>query len=292
MSQQSDNESTTTSNASSVSVRSQSKSRSRNQGIFWILTIPYLEWKPPSELPVGLSWLRGQHERGDNGYEHWQVLVAFGKKVALKRVKEVFGSKCHAELSRSPAANEYVWKEESRVGVQFEFGAKPIRRNSRIDWESVWVSAKRGELDAIPGNVRVVSYRTLRAIAADHDKPAAYLRECYVFWGATGTGKSRRAWEEAGLDAYAKDPRTKFWCGYQGERNVILDEFRGGIDIAHLLRWLDRYPVRVEIKGSSKPLVGGRIWITSNLDPRLWYPEADEETVKALMRRLTITHFN
>jgi len=29
--------------------------------------------------------------------------------------------------------------------------------------------------------------------------------------GTTGMGKSRRAWEEAGLNAYPKDPRSKFW---------------------------------------------------------------------------------
>jgi len=62
------------------------------------------------------------------------------------------------------------------------------------------------------------------------------VRTCWVYWGRTGTGKSRRAWDEAGVDAYPKDPRTKFWCGYFGQANVIIDEFRGGIDVAHLLR--------------------------------------------------------
>jgi len=76
-----------------------------------------------------------------------------------------------------------------------------------------------------------------------------------------------------------------------GERNIVIDEFRGGIDISHLLRWLDRYPVRVEIKGSSRPLVGEKIWITSNLEPAWWYPDCDQQTKDALMRRLTITEF-
>ena len=121
--------------------------------------------------------------------------------------------------------------------------------------------------------------------------PKAIVRTCDVFWGTTGTGKSRRAWEEAGDIVYAKDPRTKWWCGYRGEKNVIIDEFRGTIDIAHLLRWLDRYPVCVEIKGASRPLNCERFWITSNVDPRKWYPEIDEETLAALLRRLNITHF-
>ena len=109
---------------------------------------------------------------------------------------------------------------------------------------------------------------------------------CY--WGATGTGKSRRAWDEAGLDAYPKDPRTKFWDGYRGQEHVVMDEFRGAIDIGHILRWLDRYPVIVEVKGSSVVLKASKIWITSNLHPRSWFMELDEITYLALERRLEI----
>jgi len=94
------------------------------------------------------------------------------------------------------------------------------------------------------------------------------------------------------MDAYSKDPRSKFWCGYIGQRNIVIDEFRGGIDLSHMLRWLDRYPVRVEIKGSSRPLLAEKIWITSNLSPDEWYPESDSESVRALRRRLTVIHFN
>jgi hypothetical protein len=112
-----------------------------------------------------------------------------------------------------------------------------------------------------------------------------------VYWGHTGTGKSRRAWDEAGIGAYPKDPRSKFWDGYRNHEHVVIDEFRGGIDISHILRWFDRYPVVVEVKGSSVVLSATHIWITSNIDPRQWYPELDEETLAALLRRLDITNF-
>lgn len=255
-----------------------------------MLTVPGHGFVP--YLPPSCSWIKGQLETGDGGYVHWQILVAFRSKSSLAAVRLTFGP-VHAELSRSEAAGAYVWKDETSVaGTRFELGAKPIRRNAKIDWESVWTSAVAGDLSTVPANIRVVSYRTLRAIAADHDRPVAVLRSCNVFWGKTGTGKSRRAWEEAGPQAYSKDPRSKFWCGYQNETNVVIDEFRGGIDISHMLRWLDRYPVRVEIKGSSRPLVAEVFWITSNLNPTDWYPDADPETVAALRRRLNITHFH
>lgn len=263
----------------------------RRQGIFWLLTIPQHDFLP--YLPPCCSWILGQLESGGNtGYVHWQIVVAFSSKVSLAGVKKCFGASCHAELSRSESANAYVQKADTAIdGTRFELGSKPIRRNSKIDWESIWSAACSGDLSVIPPSVRVQSYRTLRTIGSDHSKAVGTERIVHVFWGRTGTGKSRRAWDEAGLEAYPKDPRTKFWDGYQGETNVIIDEFRGGIDIAHLLRWFDRYPVRVEIKGSSRPLAATNVWITSNLDPRRWYPEIDQETLDALLRRLNITHF-
>ena len=41
--------------------------------------------------------------------------------------------------------------------------------------------------------------------------------EVWVFWGATGTGKSRRAFE-TWPDAYRKMTNDKWWDGYHGER--------------------------------------------------------------------------
>ncbi|QXP07768.1 MAG: replication associated protein [Arizlama virus AZLM_25953] len=262
----------------------------RRQGVFWLLTIPQHCFTP--YLPPGCAYVKGQLERGSGGFVHWQLLVGMGKKCSLGQVKEIFGPECHGELSRSAAANEYVWKEETRVeGTQFEFGALSFRRNEKRDWENIWDRATVGDLASIPPDVRVVSYRTLRAIASDHSVAFGMERTVRVYWGRTGTGKSRRAWDEAGEEAYCKDPRSKFWDGYQSQENVVIDEFRGGIDVSHLLRWFDRYPVRVEIKGSSRPFLAKNFWITSNIEPSRWYPDLDPETISALMRRLNIVEF-
>jgi hypothetical protein len=261
-----------------------------NQARYWILTIPYHEWGP-IHLPDGCTYIRGQLERGEStGYLHWQLLVHFASKRRLAGVKQVFGT-AHCEPAKSMAAKEYVWKDETSVtGTRFELGKLPVRRGNDHDWERVRELAKSGNLDDVPGDLYVRYYGNLKRINQDHLKPIAIERTVEVYWGPTGVGKSRRAWELAGLDAYPKDPRSKFWDGYRGQNTVVIDEFRGGIDIAHLLRWFDRYPVNVEIKGSSVTLNATKIYITSNLDPRQWYPELDEHTRAALMRRLTVTY--
>lgn len=262
-----------------------------NQARFWLLTIPHADFVPYQ--PPNVDYIRGQLERGnDTGYLHWQILVHFARKIRLRGVKSTFGDTTHAEPSRSDAARDYVWKDDTAIeNTRFELGTLPFRRGHTEDWDAIRENAKRGRLDDIPGDIYCRLYGNLKRIAVDHMAPIGVEREVTVYWGRTGTGKSRRAWDEAGMGAYPKDPRTKFWDGYRNHECVVMDEFRGGIDIAHLLRWFDRYPVVVEVKGSSVVLAAKRIWITSNIDPRQWYPDLDEETLAALLRRLNITHF-
>jgi hypothetical protein len=114
------------------------------------------------------------------------------------------------------------------------------------------------------------------------------VRTAKVFWGPTGSGKSRRAFQEAGELCYVKCSRTKWWTGYKSEEDVVIDEFRGNISIDYLLRWFDRYPVSVETKGSSRPLMAVRFFITSNLHPRDWFQGLDPLTYEALERRIEI----
>lgn len=116
------------------------------------------------------------------------------------------------------------------------------------------------------------------------------VRECHVFWGPTHTGKSHTAWELAGPGGFAKNPRTKYWCGYRGQETAVIDEFRGAIDVAYLLGWTDKYPISVEVKGSSVPYAVKRLYITSNLNPESWYPELDQDSREALLRKMIIHH--
>jgi len=52
----------------------------------------------------------------------------------------------------------------------WEFGHKPLKRNDKKDWEEIKEHAKKGNLDAVPADVYVKHYHTLRAIAKDHAK--------------------------------------------------------------------------------------------------------------------------
>lgn len=288
---------------------------------YWILTIPEQFFDPLSDLNDNVAFITGQLEEGEQqstsigsigdisvalsqefggatqsnpttGYRHWQIMVIFKRQVRLTQVRAIFGP-YHAEPTRSKAAESYCHKESTRVeGTEFTLGIKPLKRNDSKDWDLILGAAKSGEFESIPADVLIRNYGNLVKISVAHARPVAQERQVRVYWGPTGTGKSRTAWEEATLDAYPKDPMSKFWDGYRGQANVVIDEFRGSISISHLLRWLDRYPVLVEVKGSSTVFKAERIWITSNLHPRRWYPDLDEVTYLALERRLEIIEKN
>ena len=255
------------------------------------MTIPQHLFTP--FLPDACAYIAGQLERGsETGFVHWQLLVVFRRSVRLAAVRKTFGS-VHAELSRSAAADQYVWKDDTAVsGTRFSLGTKPIRRQSKNDWELVIRLARSGRLDEIPGDIQVRYFGNLLRIGAYYAQPRAISRTCFLFWGKTGVGKSYAAWAAAGMDAYSKGPTTKFWDGYRGHQHVVIDEFRGGISVEHILRWLDNYPVLVEIKGSAVPLLAEKIWFTSNIPIEEWYPGIDQETLSALKRRINVTHYD
>lgn len=274
-----------------------------HQACHFILTIPYGDWRPPADADAfaadwpALTYIRGQHERAASGYEHWQVYAVARRRstvVGFKRAADLPPS-AHVEATRSAAAREYVWKEDTAVpGTRFQYGQLPHRRNDATDWALVRTEAQAGRLDsdAIPPDVFVRYYGSLCRIASNYAVPVAMDRHVDVFWGPTGTGKSYRAYHESGPLAYRKAADSKWWDGYRGQEHCVIEEFAGQIPLTQLLTWLDEYPVWVERKGDSVPLGVKRYWITSNIHPRYWYPNATILQVAALERRLSIHHLD
>lgn len=259
------------------------------QARYWILTIAVSSgWTPSLNSPI--CYLKGQQETGAGGFNHFQVLAVCSKRVTTRQLKEALRcNSAHCEPSRSSAANEYVWKEDTRVaGTQFELGSLPTSRARTVDWDAVYSNAVDGNLDAIPKDILIRNYTSIKRIRVDNCTPPFRPEiSVNVYWGPTGTGKTHRCFDECGGDFYIKNSRTKWWDGYQGQRNVIIDEFAGSIDVTYLLNWFDKYPCLAEVKGFSVPLNAVNFWVTSNIDPQFWYLDITTAHRDALLRRLT-----
>jgi len=118
------------------------------------------------------------------------------------------------------------------------------------------------------------------------------MPEVIVLWGPTGSGKSRDArilhWPE--LDAYVwNSSQGAWWDGYQGQKKIILEEFRGQMTFGDLLLLLDRHAMRVQIKGGHAQIQADRIVICAPTPPATWYPNLSqvEGKMAQLFRRLT-----
>lgn len=260
---------------------------------WFILTLSCQHHPEQPTLHNGYDYVKGQQERGENGFLHWQFVVHSTKKVRCTSIKSTW-PQAHIEATRSAAALEYVWKDDTRItGTQFELGQVPVQRNSKKDWDSIWENATKGNFSAIPPDIRTRCYNQLKRVATDHQKPTRRLQVvAELRIGPTGTGKSYTSWRLAGDDAYPKDPRNKWWDGYQGQEAVVIDEFTGMIGIEHILRWLDVYPVSVEVKGGSVPLKATRFYLTSNKPVETWWPDATPSQIAAIKRRLTVIEMN
>lgn len=263
------------------------------QGRYWMLTIPVIHMPNMIALIDPICYLKGQQETGGSGLVHWQMVAVTNKKVTRRQLKELFVPEAHLELSRSEAANEYVWKDDTAIAdTRFELGRLPISRARPADWDKVYDMAKVGNFEELPKDILIRHYSSLKRIYVDNVIPVFRPDiKIHVFHGTTGTGKSRRAWQEAMADGempFIKNPNTKWWDGYRGQKNVIIDEFTGRIDISYLLLWTDEYPAITEVKGFATPLNARNFWITSNLAPREWYVDAKPVQLDALIRRFHV----
>lgn len=107
----------------------------------------------------------------------------------------------------------------------------------------------------------------------------------HVYWGKTGTGKTRFVMDQI-MDSDFFIPGDYNWFdGYVGQRIVILDDYRGEYKIQLLLKLLDRYPMSVPIKGGFVNWAPKKVYITSNIHPKCWYPNADAFSMAAMIRR-------
>jgi len=61
-------------------------------------------------------------------------------------------------------AAAYCMKEDTRLEGPWEFGIKPVKRNSKEDWEQVWEEAKKGNLEKIDPKIRIAHYHQLKQI--------------------------------------------------------------------------------------------------------------------------------
>lgn len=242
---------------------------------------------------VECSYIIYGREIGASGTPHLQGFVRFENVKTLKAVIKLLPG-CHLEVSRAPEASiEYCKKD----GDITERGTKPVFSKEKGQaekrrWRDIRVAAEEGRFDDIPEDIRFKNHQLIKVHRTDALRARSLVDttdKMLWYYGASGTGKSRKARED-NPNAYLK-MCNKWWDGYQDEEVVIIEDF----DVCHsmlghhLKIWADRYSFPVEVKGGSFTIRPRLIIVTSNYHPRdIWQ---DTKTYDPIMRRFNCIEF-
>lgn len=252
-----------------------------------------------------------QLESGEKGTVHLQGYLEFASPKRLSWLKNRFNARAHWEKARGTLHDNkrYCSKEETRLEGPWEFGRLP-KQGRRSDLEEI-----KRDLDR-DGNLYSISQNHFGQWVRYHKSFSKYIsdrqrknwrndsrRRVTVFYGPTGTGKTRAASEiclKKVQDQYFLwGPLQAEWFdGYQGETYVIYDEAdKHSLRFGCLLQLLDRYPVQVQVKGGMIFWNAKVIFMTSTKHPSEWYPNKDYsqlerriDDIYELLNDVTVKH--
>lgn len=231
------------------------------------------------------SYIVWGREVGEEGTHHLQGYAEMDKACEFTKIRKLI-PRAHLESRRGTnlQAIEYCQKE----GNWEEHGEKKSSGGSRTDVQKAYAAAKEGLtlekfIDEEPGFQALRIFEIAR-VARQPDRK--FKPEVIWIWGKTGAGKTRYVMDKES-DIWKSSGDLKWWCGYENQEAVLLDEFRPHkISWDRLLTILDRYPERVEVKGGSRKLNSKRMYITANVGPEEMYKYRIEEDIKQLLRRI------
>jgi len=235
------------------------------------------------------------------GKKHWQGFIGFVNDITMGGVIKRLdvGIPPHVEMMRGSIKSNQDYC--SKQGALQAFGTFP-RQGERKDIEEFRDHIVHNEMtvDDIAINAPWMHYQYGRTFDKIEDitmrkKFRNFMTKGTWIWGPTGVGKSHFAFENF-------DPSTHYvlnindngwWDGYKQQYYVIINEFRGQIQLSELLDLVDKYPKTVKRRNREPmPFLSRHVIVTSCHHPQEVYKNIlkDGESLKQLERRFDIIH--
>lgn len=225
--------------------------------------------------------------------KHLQGFAYFKSPISISSMRKKFPNRTCLPISGTPAQNiKYCQKDKDF----YESGEKPDGQGKRTDLDEIrdlLESQPEMPMQAVIDCAK--SYQSVKmaeVILKYKEKPRNWLPEVYWFHGPSGTGKTKAAYEMLGPDCYTCMDNLKWFEGYDGHHNVLIDDIRRDcMSYKSLLKLLDRYAYRVETKGGSRQFLAKKIVITCPSDPTSLFAGNGEDPFQLTRRIKEIRYF-
>ncbi len=237
---------------------------------------------------------------------HYQGYLQLLKPLRMTALKKAFWKGWHWEKksrnSTHKQARDYCFKEcgEEKLHEYGDFISAGQGHRSDIHTVVQAITDGATHKDLIQDHpVALVKWRAgLLSYAADLKNislPDQRPVNVVVFWGVTDSGKTHTALDAEDVYLFhCVDLEDGWWDGYDGQKRLVLDEFTAGsCKITQMLKLLDVYKQRLNVKHSFKYAEWDTVILTTNIEwPGMIYTGAKQEHRAALFRRVTrVVHF-
>ncbi len=242
-----------------------------------------------------ITYIILQEEKGVDGTVHYQGYIELKKAVRLSRMKTLFGDRYHFEARRGTQAQAiaYCKKAESRLANGFVWTYGSPKRGGTAGKFSDVVTALKNGMDIEEAEDQFTEHFVmwkdkLQDYALKIKGIRNWATDIHIYVGKSGTGKTYTAQHED--EDYYVVPWPMggrwWWPGYTGQNTVVMDEFRHQIKLDVMLKMMDRYDWHLESKGRNFHFCSKKIIITTNIDPKDWYPHIEKSKKEPLARRI------
>lgn len=239
----------------------------------------------------------GKEVAPSTGTKHIQGYIYFDDAKSMSATKKILGdSKVH--ISKANGTAEQNRKYCTKDGDYFEHGLKP-EQGKRTDLTTLRDVIMKGEktVDQIATEDPMAYHqygRTMEKLEdiAQRSKFRTEMTECKWITGKTGSGKSHEAFKEYNPSTtYVLNTEDKgWWDGYNGQKTVIINDFKGEIRYGQLLQLIDKWPYSVPRRNRAPfPFTSKNIIITSIFNPAEVYHNLHKgDGIDQLMRRIHV----
>lgn len=226
-------------------------------------------------------------EVGENGTPHLQGTITFSRGYRLNQLRKLIPG-IHWEIALTKDPENYCIKGEIIIDSN---NSKQGERNDLKYASELITKSDLYEVAKEMPTTFIKYYKGLthyKFIMEKHTLPKNQDIKVHVIWGPPGCGKTYQChlYDENlyNVPEPTKDG-TVWFDGYDGERTILFDDFYGWIKYHTMLQLLDRYNMKLQVKGGFVNKAWTTVLITSNKPPEEWYPHIEDTS--ALMRRIS-----